>query len=299
MQPSRDVTRLVEIMRALRDPQAGCPWDVEQDFDSIVPFTIEETYEVVDAIERRDPDDLREELGDLLLQVVYFAQLAAEAELFDFSDVVETVTTKMIRRHPHVFGDAQARNADAAQIHWARIKAEEKAARASLHAERATRNASGMGNPEWPGSPEPDGKLALLDAVAGSFPALMLAQKIQAKAASVGFDWTEPAPILDKLREEADELAVALVQEDRDAQEDELGDILFCAVNLGRRLDIEPEKALRRTVMKFRERFGKVERALITQGRSLSEASLPEMEALWQAAKRDEGTTQTVAPGSA
>lgn len=283
MQPSRDIQRLVEIMQALRDPKTGCPWDVEQSFDTIVPYTIEETFEVVDAIERRDAEDLREELGDLLLQVVYFAQLAAEDGLFDFADVVETVTAKMIRRHPHVFGDAAARDARSAKGQWERIKAEEKAERDARRASRADRpSRSG----EWDGRDVPD-TIGLLDDVPGALPAMPLSLKLQAKAATVGFDWTEVKPIVAKLREETEEFEAAVATGSRADQADELGDILFCAVNLARRLEVDPEQALRGTATKFRRRFARVEAALAAEGVSLSEAGLDRMEAHWQAAKRD------------
>ena len=284
MQPSRDIQRLVEIMRALRDPQTGCPWDVEQSFDTIVPYTIEETFEVVDAIERRDAEDLREELGDLLLQVVYFAQLASEDGLFDFADVVETVTTKMIRRHPHVFGDRSARDARSAKGQWERIKAEEKA-------ERSARRAARVGQPsrsgEWDAAATEPSKDGLLDTVPGALPAMAMSLKLQVKAATVGFDWTEIEPIVGKLREETDEFEAAVASGSRQAQADELGDILFCAVNLARRLELDPEQALRGTAAKFRRRFAKVEAALAAEGVPLAEAGLERMEAQWQAAKRD------------
>ncbi|WP_062202566.1 nucleoside triphosphate pyrophosphohydrolase [Aureimonas sp. AU12] len=286
MEPSRDVTRLVEIMRALREPGSGCPWDLEQSFDTIVPYTIEETYEVVDAIERRDPEDLREELGDLLLQVVYFAQLAAEAELFTFDDVVETVTRKMIRRHPHVFGDETARSARSAKGQWERIKAEEKRERAE--ARRLRHEAVDAGKVvtgDWlPGS-EAAPPTGLLAGIPGAFPALLLARKVQEKAATVGFDWTEVKPIIAKLREETDEFETVVASADRDAQEDELGDILFTAVNLGRRCKIDPDQALRRTVAKFRGRFAAMEASAALDARDLKSMTLDDQEALWVASK--------------
>ncbi|MBB3998651.1 ATP diphosphatase [Aureimonas pseudogalii] len=290
MQPSRDVRRLVEIMRALRDPETGCPWDVAQSFDTIVPYTIEETYEVVDAIERRDPEDLREELGDLLLQVVYFAQLAAEEALFDFEDVVETVTRKMIRRHPHVFGDETARTARSAKGQWERIKAEEKCERLELRQRRQAALETGVSLPgDWTSTMDASSHDGLLDAVPGAFPSLLLARKVQEKAATVGFDWTELAPIVAKLREETDEFEAAAALGDRDAQEDELGDILFTAVNLARRAEIDPEKALRRTVAKFRGRFAAMEAAAKRASCELKDLSLDEQEALWVSAKGTAG----------
>ncbi len=222
MQASRDIGRLVDIMRALRTPHTGCPWDLEQSFDSIVPYTVEETFEVVDAIERRDAEDLCEELGDLLLQVVYYCQLAEEEGLFTLGDVVEGITGKMIRRHPHVFGDAEARSAGSAKGQWNRIKAEEKALRAERRAARTASSASG----EWAPKPVPE-TAGLLDAVPGALPSLALATKVQEKAANVGFDWKTPEPIIAKIREEIAEFEEAQDAADPIAQEDELGDIVY------------------------------------------------------------------------
>ncbi|SKA33889.1 nucleoside triphosphate pyrophosphohydrolase [Consotaella salsifontis] len=278
MQPSRDISRLIEIMVALRNPSGGCPWDVVQTFETIAPFTIEEAYEVADAIERGSPEDLREELGDLLLQVVYHARMAEEAGLFAFGDVVEAVTKKMIRRHPHVFGDVDARSPDLAQEQWARIKAEERAEKVALRAARLAAEGSS--------SSEVDDGPSLLDTVPPALPALTLALKIQEKAATVGFDWKEAAPILDKLDEEMEEFSQAAKGGDRDRVEDEMGDLIFSLVNLSRHHRVDPEKALRRCVRKFRDRFGHIERSLTAAGRSLDEASLDEMEALWQEAKK-------------
>lgn len=271
MTPSKDISRLIEIMAALRDPETGCPWDVEQDFSTIAPYTIEEAYEVADAIERGDLEDLREELGDLLLQVVFHARMAEEAGRFTFGDVVEAVTTKMIRRHPHVFGDAQARRAGMAKGMWNRIKAEEKAER------RARRLARGV-------SAEDNGD-GYLDGVPVNLPALIRAAKLQQKAAAVGFDWGAPGPVLDKIEEEIAELRTALARDDDGAITEEFGDLLFAMVNLGRHLNVDPEAALRRTNEKFRSRFHTVEERLDAAGRSLEEASLDEMEAIWQDAK--------------
>lgn len=274
MKPSRDIQRLIEIMAALRDPQSGCPWDVEQDFSSIVPYTVEEAYEVADAIERRDFIDLKEELGDLLLQVVYHAQMAEEEGLFAFGDVVEGITTKMIRRHPHVFGDAQARSAGMAKGMWEKIKAEEKAAR------RVAREMGGVSPVEDKG---------LLDDVPLPLPALTKALKIQQKAATVGFDWAEAKPVLDKIEEEIAEFREAMEAGDSSATEDEFGDILFALVNLGRKLQLDPEKALAGTNHKFRSRFRIIEQTLAAKGRTLQDASLAEMEEIWQAAKGKAG----------
>ncbi|HDZ72932.1 MAG TPA: nucleoside triphosphate pyrophosphohydrolase [Aurantimonas coralicida] len=279
MTPSKNVARLVEIMAALRDPETGCPWDIEQNFATIAPYTVEEAYEVSDAIERDDMVDLREELGDLLLQVVYHAQLAAEQGLFEFGDVVETITRKMVRRHPHVFGDAVARSARSAKGQWERIKAEEKAERAALRAKLA-------GDASLPTDANGADRPRHLDEIPGAFPALTLALKVQKKAADTGFDWDRPEPILEKIEEELGEFAEAIAARDRDASEAELGDLLFSVVNLARFHEIDPELALRRCVRKFRDRFGFIEDQLETTNRSLHSASLDEMEALWVAAKR-------------
>lgn len=270
MQPSKDIARLIEIMAALRTPVTGCPWDLEQDFRSIAPYTIEEAFEVADAIECGSPEDLRDELGDLLLQVVYHARMAEEAGLFSFGDVVEAVTTKMIRRHPHVFGDEDARTAGMAKGAWDRIKAEERAARQRDRAEDA---ASVLGE-------------GFLDDVPPALPALMRALKLQQKAAKVGFDWTEAPPILDKIEEEFGELREAMAEGAKPEIEEEYGDLLFALANLGRHMGIEPEGALRSANEKFRSRFHAIEAALVAQGRTLDEATLEEMEDLWVEAKR-------------
>jgi len=274
MTPSKDISRLIEIMAALRQPETGCPWDVEQDFSTIVPYTIEEAYEVADAIERGDMDDLREELGDLLLQVVFHARMAEEEGEFAFPDVVEAITKKMIRRHPHVFGDEAARSAGMAKGMWDRIKAEERAER------RAARLARGL-------DAEDHGK-GFLDGIPPAHPALTRALKLQQKAARVGFDWQEARPILDKIEEEIGELREVMDGADTDRIADEFGDVLFALVNFGRHLGIDAEDALRRTNAKFTRRFHHVETALATEGRTLEEASLDEMEAKWREAKAGE-----------
>ncbi|CAN7527460.1 nucleoside triphosphate pyrophosphohydrolase [Mesorhizobium caraganae] len=271
MKPSRDISRLIEIMAALRAPKTGCPWDIEQDFSTIAPYTIEEAYEVADAIARGDLDDLRDELGDLLLQVVYHAQMAQETGDFAFGDVVEAITTKMIRRHPHVFGDAEARSAGMAKGMWEKIKAEEKAEK------RSARLARGL-------DPEDNGK-GFLDSVPVALPALTRALKLQEKAARVGFDWSQAAPILDKIEEEIGELREALATGETAEIKDEFGDMLFAVVNLGRHLKLDSEAALSGTNEKFRSRFHYVERALQASGSTLEKATLDEMEALWQQAK--------------
>ena len=259
-------------MAALRAPDTGCPWDIEQDFKSIAPYTIEEAYEVADAIARGDLDDLRQELGDLLLQVVYHARMAEEIGEFGFADVVQAITEKMIRRHPHVFGDEKARTAGMAKGMWEKIKAGEKAEK------RAARLARGL-------DAEDHGK-GFLDGIPVALPALTRALKLQQKAARVGFDWSEAAPILDKIEEEIGELRVAMANADRTEIADEFGDLLFAIVNFGRHLGVDPEAALAGTNEKFRSRFHYVERTLEKSGANLEEATLPQMEALWQMAKK-------------
>lgn len=270
MTPSREMSRLIEIMAALRTPGSGCPWDLEQSFASIAPYTIEEAFEVAEAIARRDMEDIRDELGDLLLQVVFHARMAEEQRAFDFGDVVQTICEKLIRRHPHVFGDAGRLPTEEVNRLWERIKADEKAARA------ARRGADG---------PVAGG---VLDGVPAALPALARALKLQAKAAAVGFDWGAVGPVLAKIREEAEEVAAAAAGGDREQIASEVGDLLFAVVNLARHLGAEPEAALRATNAKFEGRFAAIERALAAQGRAPAEASLTEMDALWEAAKAAE-----------
>ena len=271
MKPSKDISRLIEIMAALRDPATGCPWDVEQNFKTIAPYTIEEAYEVADAIARDDLADLREELGDLLLQVVYHSRMAEEEHIFEFGDVVEAITTKMIRRHPHVFGDEQARSAGMAKGMWDKIKAQEKAER------REKRAALGADHSHLEGG--------YLDSVPVAMPALTRALKLQERAAKVGFDWKEAVPILDKIEEEIGELRAAMTAGEQASIKDEFGDVLFAMVNFARHLNLDAESALTGTNDKFRSRFHFVESALRDEGRSLEDASLDEMETLWQKAK--------------
>jgi ATP diphosphatase len=272
MTPSRDISRLIEIMAALRTPVTGCPWDLEQNFATIAPYTIEEAHEVVDAIDRGDLDDLREELGDLLLQVVFHAQMASEQNAFAFGDVVEAITRKMIRRHPHVFAD---KDGSLASSHvkevWDRIKAEEKAERAARRPREAT----------------PPHK-SLLSGIKAGQPALTRAMELQRKASTVGFDWNDPRAVLQKIREEADEIEAALDRNDKQEMAEETGDLMFALVNLARHVDADPEAALRATNAKFERRFAFIERALEAQGRTLEQASLAEMDALWNAAKGEE-----------
>jgi nucleoside triphosphate diphosphatase len=271
MPPSRDISGLLEIMAILRTPGTGCPWDLEQNFATISPYTIEEAYEVADAIARGDLDDLRDELGDLLLQVVFHARMAEEQNAFSFGDVVEAISAKMTRRHPHVFADKDGRlTASDVKGAWDRIKAEEKA-------ERASRRPDGDAAPK-----------SLLSGVKAGQPALTRAMELQRKASSVGFDWNDPRAVLHKIREEADEIEAALDGGDAGELEGETGDLLFALVNLARHVGADPESALRGTNAKFERRFAFIERALTAQGRSLDAASLAEMDALWNEAKREE-----------
>lgn len=276
MEPSKDITRLLDIMAALREPETGCPWDVVQTFETIKPYTIEEAYEVADAIERNDPDDLCDELGDLLLQVVFHARIAEEAGLFAFGDVVEAITEKMIRRHPHVFAVSDAATPDAVKLQWDEIKRQEKQERAERHAARA--RATGKPMPDDP-------KAGYLGSVQRSFPALTEALKLQEQAAKVGFDWSEAEPILDKIEEEIGELREALRACEPDKIADELGDLIFALANIGRHVKADPEQALRGTNTKFRRRFGYIERSLQANGETLDGATLERMEELWQEAK--------------
>jgi nucleoside triphosphate diphosphatase len=258
----RRIDALLAIMARLRDPERGCPWDVEQTFETIAPYTLEEAYEVADAIERRDLGALKDELGDLLLQVVFHSQMAAEARAFSFADVVEAICTKMVRRHPHVFGDAKIDSAAAQTEAWEDHKARERAAR---------------------------GPGGLLDDVPLALPALVRALKIQKRAATVGFDWRERAPIMEKLHEELGELDEAIAAGAPLAKlTDELGDILFVCVNIARHLGVDPEVALRGTNAKFQRRFAHMESVFAAKGRALRDAPLEEQEIAWQDAKRGE-----------
>ena len=264
MKPSRDIARLIEIMAALRTPGSGCPWDLEQNFRTIAPYTIEEAYEVADAIARGDLADLKDELGDLLLQVAYHARMAEEQGAFDFADVVEGITAKMIRRHPHVFADTDGHTAEAVKGLWERIKRQEKAER---------------------GEAAPGGALA---GVPLAMPALTRALKLQDKAGRVGFDWNDPRAVLAKIREEADEIEAELDGADKAKTAAEVGDLLFAVVNLARHLGADPEDILRDTNRKFERRFGSIERALAARGKTPKDASLAEMDALWDEAKEKE-----------
>ncbi|HYA73753.1 MAG TPA: nucleoside triphosphate pyrophosphohydrolase [Roseiarcus sp.] len=271
MQPSRDIQRLIDIMAALRAPGTGCPWDVEQTFATIVPYTLEEAYEVADAIERGDFADLRDELGDLLLQVVFHARMAEEAGRFDFGDVVQAITTKLIRRHPHVFADARDLSPDDVKALWGRIKADERRERAEARGGQGAQPESGAG---------------ALSGVPVAMPALTRALKLQEKAGKVGFDWNDARAVLAKLREEMDEIEAEIDARDAGKVAGEVGDLLFAVANLARHLSVDPESALRGANAKFERRFAHIEARLAAEGRAPDAASLEEMETLWNEAKR-------------
>ena len=257
-----DIDALLQLMARLRDPQSGCPWDIEQSFDSIAPYTIEEAYEVADAIERQAYGELVDELGDLLFQVVFHAQIAREARLFDFDDVVRAIVDKMTRRHPHVFGDAVIGSAEDQTRAWEQLKAAERA-------EKAVHD-------------------SLLDAIPVGLPALTRAAKLQKRAARHGFDWPDITPVLGKVREELDELQAELAQGDRTRLQEELGDLLFSCVNLTRHLDLDPEHALRQSNEKFRRRFRMLEEHYRQQPGGLESASPEQMDDVWNHIKAEE-----------
>ena len=263
MSSSGRIDDLLAIMARLRDPQNGCPWDVQQDFASIAPYTIEEAYEVADAIERRDLPALKDELGDLLLQVVFHARMAEEQQAFAFADVVAAICAKMIRRHPHVFGDATVADAQAQTLAWEALK-------------KAERAAAGK-----------DADSSALAGVARGLPELLRAQKLTRRAATVGFDWPEPGPVLDKLEEEIAEFRSAVdAGESQERLEDEFGDMLFVLVNLGRHYQIDPQTALRRANAKFETRFRAMEALAAAQGLALQNLDLAAQDRLWDAVKR-------------
>jgi ATP diphosphatase len=268
--PAADMNALLAIMARLRDPAGGCPWDVAQNFSTIAPYTIEEAYEVADAIARNDLGDLKEELGDLLLQVVFHARMAEEAGHFAFADVVGAICDKMIRRHPHVFGTAHVADAAAQTAAWEAIKAAERAAAAQARQQHAS----------------------VLDNIPAGLPALKQAEKMQKRAARVGFDWSEAKDVIGKVREEMEEVA-AEFESNTSPQKiaEEVGDLLFACVNLARKADIDPGMALRGTSLKFERRFRRIEALLAAQGRTPGEATLEEMEALWVQAKHEERRT--------
>ncbi|WP_370231431.1 nucleoside triphosphate pyrophosphohydrolase [Cognatishimia sp.] len=265
--PNGGMPRLLEIMRRLRDPETGCPWDIEQDFSTIAPYTIEEAYEVADAIDRQAWDELKGELGDLLFQSVFHAQMASERGLFDFNDVADTMSDKMVTRHPNVFGDeSRDKSADQQTRDWETIKA----------AERAGKEQKGT-----------------LDGVAVGLPALLRALKLQKRAARVGFDWPDTSHVIDKIVEEAKELEQARSTLGEAEIAEEYGDLLFVMVNLGRHLGLDPENALRATNAKFTRRFEAVEEKLADRGKTPSQSTLEEMDALWDEVKLEEKQENT------
>ncbi len=257
------IDRLLAIMARLRDPQHGCAWDLEQTFATIAPYTVEEAYEVADAIERGDLGDLCDELGDLLLQVVFHARMAEEAGVFGFNQVVDAICDKMIRRHPHIFADAAARDARAQTVAWEEIKAAERAAKG-------------------------ESRSGVLADIPMGLPGLVRAVKLTRRAAGVGFDWPDLDAVVAKFREELEELDVEIAAGDLDKARAELGDVLFVCANLARKLDVDPEDALRATNAKFTRRFGYIEQALAARGRRPEQSTLSEMDALWDEAKARE-----------
>jgi len=261
---SQSLDRLLDIMARLRDPRDGCPWDVKQSFETIAPYTIEEAYEVADAIARGDLDDLRDELGDLLLQVVFHAQMAREAGHFAFSDVADAISDKMVRRHPHVFADEAVDGSEHQRRVWEDQKAGERQAKSRSRGEAPS----------------------ALDGVPVALPALLRAEKLGKRAARVGFDWDDPAGVLDKVVEETEEVRQEIAADDRARLAEEIGDLLFACANLARKFRIDPETALHGANRRFEERFRGLEKRAESEGRDLSSMSLEELEALWQAVKR-------------
>jgi tetrapyrrole methylase family protein/MazG family protein/ATP diphosphatase len=256
------IARLLDIMAKLRSPEGGCPWDLEQNFATIAPYTIEEAYEVAEAIAKNDKENLKEELGDLLLQVVFHAQMAKEEGSFDFDDVARSINEKMIRRHPHVFGDATIATATEQVENWEQIKQRERSKKSAA--------------------------ASMLDNVPAALPALMRAQKLQSRAARVGFDWPDTRDVIDKIREELAEVEEAIAEGNQNHVAEELGDLLFAVVNLARFVGADAETALRDANQKFTRRFTYIEDTLRAQKRDITQATLDEMEALWVAAKHRE-----------
>jgi ATP diphosphatase len=263
---ARPIDRLIAVMARLRDAEGGCPWDLAQNFATVAPYTIEEAYEVADAIDRDDMAGLEEELGDLLFQVVFHARMGEEIGKFDFNSVAEAIVAKMLRRHPHIFAQTGDIGVSAVNDNWESIKAEERARR----------------------EPEDGVTRSVLDGVARNLPALLRAEKLQQRASRVGFDWGAPEPILDKIAEEIAELGAELQIADKARMQDELGDVLFAVVNLARHLEIDAEVALRGTNAKFERRFKFIEQMLLNEGKTPSTSSLEEMDALWRKAKNAE-----------
>ncbi|MCW8854310.1 MAG: nucleoside triphosphate pyrophosphohydrolase [Gammaproteobacteria bacterium] len=262
MSDMKNMNRLLDIMAALRTPDTGCPWDIKQTFKTIVPYTLEEAYEVADSIERGQMDELKDELGDLLFQVVFYAQMAREQDLFEFGDIVAAINDKLVRRHPHVFAGAEYKDEAALNDDWERAKSSERDQRAEAD------------------------QASTLAGVARSLPALKRAQKLQKRAARVGFDWPDVAPVWNKLNEEVAELQEAVEEGDKDKIFDEMGDLLFSCVNLARHLGVDAEEALRQGNQKFTNRFNCLESELSHQNRAIEECDIIELEQLWQASKK-------------
>ena len=269
--PEAQLRALIDVMARLRDPKDGCAWDLQQDHASIAPYTIEEAYEVQDAIEKKDMEGLCDELGDLLLQVVFQARIGEEAGHFDFADIAQSITDKMIRRHPHIFGDHHYRSAEEQRQAWEDIKAEERQAKS---------NKAGL-DPSHP-------KTRLLDDVATTLPAMLRAVKLQKRAARVGFDWPDAEQVMDKIKEETAEVEAELNQNtpQHPRLQEEIGDLLFAVINLARKLDIDPEDALKSTNSKFTNRFNYIEESIVSNNKTMENATLDEMESLWQDAKK-------------
>ena len=285
----KPLDQLLKIMRQLRDPEQGCTWDIKQDFRSIAPFTVEEAYEVADAIERNDLDDLQDELGDLLFQVVFHAQMASELSAFTFDDVAQSIVDKMIRRHPHVFGDVVYQSEQELKSAWEVIKARERAVKQDRRNKRKQLiNSVVIRDSEVPSSgldASASAPTSALDGIAANLPALKRADKIQKRAARVGFDWPAIEPVWDKLSEEINEVQEAIASGDSDAIEDELGDLLFTVVNLARHCSTDSESALARANIKFSQRFKKVEMQAASDGLNLSALDFLQLDALWERAK--------------
>lgn len=273
--------KLLDVMAALRDPERGCPWDIKQSFESLIPYTLEEAYEVADAIEKGDLQGLKGELGDLLFQVVFYAQIASEQSLFAFDDVVEAISEKLVRRHPHVFAGQDCDDEAELSEAWEQHKAQEREAQATTDQAGAGQTGTEKAGTE---------QTSVLAGVAAALPALARAQKLQKRAARSGFDWPEVEPVLDKLQEEVSEVREAVQQQDQVAMFEEIGDLLFSVVNLARHLGVDAEEALRAGNRKFISRFSHIERALQQADQSFEQQDLQSLESLWQAAKRQEKT---------
>ena len=271
--PGKNIERLLDVMARLRDPKGGCAWDLEQNFKTIAPHTLEETYELVEAIENNDAQAIKEELGDVLFQVAFHAQIGHEAGLFDFEEVAGSVADKMIERHPHVFGERDAKTAHDVVVNWEADKEKKRQAQAEKAGQKIP---------------------SVLDGVSTALPAATRAVKLQKRAARVGFDWSDAKDVFAKIREEIGELETEVTAKaDHNFLEDELGDVFFAVTNLARKLDVDPETALRRTNQKFERRFRKIEEILESQGRKISGASLEEMEEIWKRIKKEEKASST------